>query len=111
MRARHVLGLARWVDTVTKFGHSASPRWSRVHAAHAWPTVAASSLAMARPPLAPPRGAAAAACPAPHRDEATADTITSLSHPHTATLPHIATTDTTAMPCYAAAARSATAGT
>ena len=110
MRARHVLELARRVDAVTKLGSSASPRWSRVHAAHAWPTVAASSLAMARPPLAPPRGAAAAACPTPCHDEAIASAITSSSRLRTATLPCVAATNATAMPCCATTARSATVG-
>jgi len=61
IRARLGLGLIGRVGAVTTLGCSASPRWSRVRA---WPGVAASGLAVARLPLAPPRGAvAAAACP------------------------------------------------
>ena len=64
MRARHVLGLAHRVDTVTKLGRSASPRWSRVHALLR--VVGHGCLWPGRHwPL--PRGAAAAACVAVRR--------------------------------------------
>ena len=67
MRARHVLGLARRVDAVTKLGRSASPRWSCVRALPHVAGRGCPGLAVARPPWphrmelllspAPPRAA------------------------------------------------------
>ena len=87
--------------------------WTQSPSSDAWVTVLVARARAAwcgRPwlPLAPPHGAVLP--PAPHRDKATVGAITSSSYPRTATLPRVAATDATAMPCYAAAARSATAG-